>query len=260
MASLGRLVAGVAHELNNPISFINGNVHAIAKYLTKLEAYFERVRLGAERSELVSLRQELKLDRAVEGLRETVDGALEGAERVADIVDSLRRFSADSRGAPQRFDLVEIARVSATWVLKGSRREAELAIDAPAPVLVEGRPGHIQQVLMNLVQNAADANAEAGSTRPIAVKVWEEGGQARVSVSDDGPGLSEDVQQRLFDPFFTTKPVGKGTGLGLSISFKIVQEHAGRLTGVNGPEGGAVFELRLPLDWSGEEMKGTPHG
>ena len=256
MASLGRLVAGVAHELNNPISFVNGNVHSIAKYIKKLETYFQRVRDGAEREELVRLREELRLDRAVEGLRETVDGALEGAERVADIVDSLKRFSADSRGAPQRFDLADITRVAATWVQKGTRLEARVGIEAPEAIFVEGRPGHIQQVLMNLLQNAIDANCEAGATTAVAVRIWTTGDEAVVSIADDGPGLSPDVEKRLFDPFFTTKPVGRGTGLGLSISFKIVQEHGGVLTCSNNPEGGAVFELRLPLQWSGKKETG----
>lgn len=255
MASLGRLVAGVAHELNNPISYINGNVHAIAKYLKKLETYFQRVRDGADRAELVRLRAELRLDRAVEGLRETVDGAIEGADRVADIVDSLRRFSADARGAPQRFDLAAVARVAAHWVEKGSKRPTVVEIETPQTAEIEGRAGHIQQVLMNLLQNAVDAQEETGAQTPIRMTVWRDAEEACVCVSDAGPGLSDAVAQRLFDPFFTTKPVGQGTGLGLSISFKIVQEHCGLLKAVNRAEGGARFELRLPTKWKGDQCE-----
>ncbi|MEL6977816.1 MAG: ATP-binding protein [Pseudomonadota bacterium] len=256
MASLGRLVAGVAHELNNPISYVNGNVHSIARYLKKLETYFQRVRDGAAREELVSLRGELRLDRAVEGLRETVDGAIEGAERVAEIVDSLKRFSADGTGAPQAFDLAEIARVAAQWVRKGSRPEARFQVTAPKAVMVEGRAGHIQQVLMNLLENAADAHAEAGRETAVKIEVVQEGDGARLTVTDDGPGLSAEAEARLFDPFFSTKPVGHGTGLGLSICFKIVQEHGGALTAANRPEGGAVFALCLPAYWAGPAQTG----
>jgi two-component system sensor histidine kinase HupT/HoxJ len=250
MASLGRLVSGVAHELNNPISFVYGNAHALERYISRLETYFERVRLGASREELVALRGELKLDATVGRIREAVSGALEGAERVRDIVDSLRRFSADGRGQSEPFDLVATVQTSIGWVTKGREQHLTIDYDVPAELVVHGRSGHIQQVVMNIVQNACDS-IEKQAAQKISVRIVRDGADAVVRIADNGPGIAPEAQSKLFEPFFTTKPVGKGTGLGLSISYKMVRDHGGSLSAYNAPEGGAVFEMRLPV--SGRE-------
>lgn len=245
LASLGRLLAGVAHELNNPISFVYGNAHALERYTAKFEAYFKEVEDGASRAELVALRKELKLDRAVRQMRSAVSGALEGAERVRDIVESLRRLSADGTGQVEVFDLVETTRTAALWVIKGRASEVPVTFDTPDAVWVLGRPGHIQQVVMNLIQNAIDALSDTADPA-IMVKARSADGRGILEVADNGPGIPEDVRLRVFDPFFTTKPVGKGTGLGLSISYKIVGENAGTLSVENNEGAGAVFRMTLP--------------
>ncbi|MGB1027536.1 MAG: sensor histidine kinase, partial [Rhodospirillaceae bacterium] len=144
LASLGRLLAGVAHELNNPISFVYGNAHALERYTGKFEQYFERVERGAEREELVSLRGSLNLDRAVRQMRSAVSGALEGAERVRDIVENLRRLSAGGAGEVERFDLHAITETAAHWVIKGRASSIPVSILPNAPAMAVGRPGHIQ--------------------------------------------------------------------------------------------------------------------
>ena len=244
MASLGRLLAGVAHELNNPISFVYANVHALERYAQRFEAYFERVQAGAPREELVRLRAELKLDREVRNLRTAIDGARDGAERVRDIVADLRRLSADGSGEAVAFDLAETVRVAANWVLRGAKRRPQLTIEGEEALRAIGRAGHIQQVVMNLIQNALDAVAETDDPR-VTVALARGDGMAVVEVQDSGPGVPPEARGRIFDPFFTTKAVGKGTGLGLSISAKIAEEHGGvlRLMEV-GP--GARFRLELP--------------
>ena len=246
LASLGRLLAGVAHELNNPISFVYANAHAMEKYAARLETYFDRVQAGASREDLIALRAELRLDRQVANMRTAIDGARDGAERVRDIVEDLRRLSSEGTGPVAELDLVSTAKVAADWVLRGSRRKVRLRIDAPPQLMVSGRQGHIQQVVMNLVQNATDATAE--TRRPeITLRIAQEGRTALVEVIDNGPGVDAAVQGTVFDPFFTTKPVGKGTGLGLSISNKIAEEHGGTLRIM--PSGtGARFRLDLPLN------------
>lgn len=252
LASLGRLLAGVAHELNNPISFVYANAHALERYAGKFETYFQKVQAGADRETLVKLREELKLDREVRNLRDAVQGAREGAERVRDIVEDLRRLSAEGSGEMVDFDLVEIARTAANWVQRGSKSAVEVTFTGAPGLRVKGRSGHIQQVVMNLVQNAIDAVEEqsdhSGPGR-IAIDIARTDGQARITVSDDGPGMPDDVAQAVFDPFFTTKPVGRGTGLGLSISHKIVEEHGGRLRLCprGGALGGACFSFELAL-------------
>ena len=245
LASLGRLLAGVAHELNNPISFVYANTHALERYAGKFETYFARVQEGASREELIRLRGDLRLDREVANLREATRGAREGAERVRDIVEDLRRLSADGSGDKVLFDLAETVRVAASWVLRGMKMPVALEMEPMQPVQVLGRPGHIQQVVMNLVQNAVDA-LEGQADGKVRLSVVRHGDRAELTVRDNGPGIPGDLRVAIFDPFFTTKPVGRGTGLGLSISHKITEEHGGTLTLCDMPGQGACFRLGLP--------------
>ena len=246
LASLGRLLAGVAHELNNPISFVYANAHALERYSGKFQTYFDRVQAGATREELVRLREELMLDREVRNLRDAVQGAREGAERVRDIVEDLRRLSADGSGESEAFNLMETAKIAASWVLRGARSTVQVRFDGAEDVAAFGRRGHIQQVIMNLVQNAVDA-LDGHADGHVTIAVQDEGARVSLSVHDNGPGVAQDAEGAIFDPFFTTKAVGKGTGLGLSISHKIVEEHGGELRLLPGaPGGGATFRFDLP--------------
>ena len=254
LASLGRLLAGVAHELNNPISFVYANTHAMDRYVGKFETYFARVQDGASRDELVALREQLQLDRDVQNLRDAVQGARDGAERVRDIVADLRRLSSDGSGALAEFDLVETSRVATNWVLRGARNATKVEFTGLEKLQVIGRPGHIQQVIMNLVQNAVDALGEVGNSLIVITheilpppKDSNAVAIASITVRDNGPGIAEAVVQSIFDPFFTTKPVGRGTGLGLSISHKIAEEHGGSLRLISGQPGATEFRLELPL-------------
>jgi two-component system sensor histidine kinase HupT/HoxJ len=247
LASLGRLLAGVAHELNNPISFVYANAHALNKYVDRFETYFEHVQAGASREELVALRGQLKLERDLKNMRNALSGATEGAERVRNIVADLRRLSADGSGEMVPFDLGEVAKIAAHWVERGNREGLQVVFEGACfdqPVgRALGRPGHIQQVLMNLVQNAADA-MEGQEAPEVRLRLDCTGESVMIDVSDNGPGVPDDVAQAIFDPFFTTKAVGSGTGLGLAISYKIAEEHGGRLELVPS-EKGACFRLSL---------------
>ncbi|MBL4929284.1 sensor histidine kinase [Fuscibacter oryzae] len=244
LAALGRLLAGVAHELNNPISFVYANAHALERYAGKFETYFQHVQDGASREDLVALRHSLRLDREVANLRQAIEGARDGAERVRDIVEDLRRLSSDGSGERVVFDLVETARVAANWVLRGMKQPVTLAFAGAATLPAFGRPGHVQQIVMNLVQNAIDA-MEGQPGAAVTLTARAEGDRATLTVADNGPGVPPDLAATIFDPFFTTKPVGRGTGLGLSISHKIAEEHGGRLTLAEAQEG-ATFRLDLP--------------
>lgn len=246
LASLGRLLAGVAHELNNPISFVYANAHALGRYATKFETYFARVQEGASREDLMALRAELRLDREVANLREAVRGAHDGAERVRDIVEDLRRLSSDGSGEKVVFELAETVRIAASWVMRGMKQPVSLSMEPMQPLAVRGRPGHVQQVVMNLVQNSVDA-LEGRSGGHIRLSVTRQGKDAVLAVADNGPGVPEELRTAIFDPFFTTKAVGRGTGLGLSISHKIAQEHGGNLVLCENSEG-ACFRLILPAE------------
>lgn len=247
LASLGRLLAGVAHELNNPISFVYANTHSLEKYLGRFEEYFDKVEAGASRDELIALRGDLRLDRSLKNLRSAFEGARDGAERVRNIVEDLRRLSAEGSGEKTSFDLAETAEIAANWVKRGTKSDLEISVEGDIPCRAYGRPGHIQQVVMNLVQNAVDAMIGQKDAR-IRLMLSYAGGMAVLRVCDNGPGIPDDVAVSIFDPFFTTKEVGKGTGLGLSISHKIAEEHGGALTLVPTEHGGACFKLEIERD------------
>ncbi len=246
MASLGRLVAGVAHELNNPISFVLGNVHALKRYAERLETYLGALHRGESREALAALRVELRIDRILDDLPPLIEGTIEGAERTRDIVDGLKRFSAIDRDENERFDLAEVIERAVRWVCRAARDNFRVSVDVPPQLPVVGSPGQMQQVMMNLIQNACDATADRPSpTLAISGRVAEE--SIVLEFHDNGPGFDPGNVARVFDPFFTTKPVGKGTGLGLSISYGIVERHGGRLSAANHPAGGALFTVELPL-------------
>jgi two-component system sensor histidine kinase HupT/HoxJ len=246
MASLGRLVAGVAHELNNPISFVLGNVHAMRRYAPRIKRYLEAVHAGESLEALAALRTELRIDRILEDLAPLLDGAIEGAERTRDIVDGLKRFSAADRNENVQFNLVEIIERSVHWVTRATPPGFRVELDLPELLPVAGSPGQMQQVIINLVQNAADATDRMPAPL-LAIKAWEENGEVVTVFRDNGPGVAHESLDKIFDPFYTTKPVGKGTGLGLSISYGIVERHGGQLSAGNAEEGGAEFMLHLPL-------------
>ncbi|MEW6132824.1 MAG: ATP-binding protein [Pseudomonadota bacterium] len=245
MASLGRLVAGVAHELNNPISFVVGNVYALQRYGERIQAYFAAVHGGASPEEREILRENLHIDHVLEDLGPLIAGTVEGAERTRDIVQDLRRFSAVDRDEAKPFDLAEVTRNAAHWATRDARSEIRVRMKLPASMPVQGTAGQLQQVVVNLIQNAADATA--GRERPaLEITGRMESGKCVLEFHDNGPGIEAQNLHRVFDPFFTTKEVGKGVGLGLSISYGIVERHGGQLTAANHPHGGAVFTLTLP--------------
>lgn len=246
MASLGRLVAGVAHELNNPISFVLGNVHAIRRYSHRLHAYLQQLHAGAPPAQLEQLRKDLRIDRIVEDLDPLIEGTVEGAERSREIVDSLKRFSAMDREESVTFDLAEVVERSVRWVQKAAPMHFEVHVRVAPGIEIVGSPAQLQQVTMNLVQNALDAVAGRAVQR-LDIDAACRRGQVEITFHDSGPGIAEEILPRVFDPFFTTKPVGKGTGLGLSISYGIVRRHGGELSASNHPDGGAVFTMTLPL-------------
>ncbi|RQO73344.1 PAS domain-containing sensor histidine kinase [Aquitalea sp. FJL05] len=246
MASLGRLVAGVAHELNNPISFILGNAHAMQRYAGKLARYLNAIHAHDLSSDNQALRIELKIDRLLADLPSLCAGLMEGAERSGHIVDALKRFSAVEENTRQRVDLADLTQRAVHWVSRAAPFRVEVSssgLDEPAWVC--GSANQLQQVLVNLIQNAFDAIEK--TPQPILqLRLERAGDMVELGLQDNGPGISEDALPLIFDPFFTTKPIGKGTGLGLSISYGIVERHGGQLSADNPLSGGACFTLRLP--------------
>lgn len=252
MASLGRLVAGVAHELNNPISFVVGNVHVLQRYEKSLRQYLNAVHKNADPVQLSELRQSLQIDDLVSDMQPLIEGSLEGAERVAEIIQNLRNFAAPGPRQQRQFDIVALVSNAVHWVTRSHRNKPAIHLDFPADLPLVNSEGHVHQIIINLLQNSMDAMENAPVSAEIWVKIARDNGRALVEIRDNGPGIAEEDLIKVFDPFFTTKPVGKGTGLGLSISYGLATAQCGgNLSACNSEEHGAVFSLHLPLDDGG---------
>lgn len=272
MASLGQLVAGIAHEINNPVNFIYGNIDHIGQYikalLTLIDFYQKQTTESAKDLNIYQEKEEdLDFDFILEDLPKMLASMTMGTERIRDIVLSLRNFSRLDEADFKAVDIHE--GIDSTLLILGSRikdcgnqRVVEIIKDYSNIPAVECYPAQLNQVFMNLLSNALDAIEEAikaetltneTSTGSPNHKIWISThltGQERmeIRVRDSGIGLKETIASQVFDPFFTTKPVGKGTGLGLSISWNIiVDKHFGTLSVNAVPGQGAEFIVCLPV-------------
>jgi signal transduction histidine kinase len=229
MRSLGQLVAGVAHELNNPIGFVHANLQLLEGFIIRLvQAQLD----GGD------------VERPRDAIAKLLLRSREGTERVKKIVQDLRTFSRMDQAELADADLNEELR--RTLGLMEPRFKDGIRIETDLGELPSVRcyPAQLNQVFMNLVMNACDALGPGGT---VSVRTRRSPAGVALEFADDGPGIPPHVRERIFEPFFTTKPVGQGTGLGLSISHGIVERHGGKLT-VDCPEdGGTVFRVELPL-------------
>jgi len=249
MASVGQLVAGVAHELNNPIGFVYSNVGTLEDFVRRLRGMLETYRgaelLESDRARVEERWQALKVDYALKYLDSMTQGIKEGAERARKIVRDLRVFARSQDDVWQSVDLHEELDSSLTLLnhmLKDRVTVERVLGDLPT---VECIRSQIDQVFLNLLANAAQAIEGPGT---ISIETRVRDGMAVVRIADTGPGIAPDVIGRIFDPFFTTKTVGEGTGLGLSISYEILKKHGGDITAENRPQrGGALFTVSLPI-------------
>jgi PAS domain S-box-containing protein len=254
MASLGQLAAGVAHEINNPLSYVRSNLQALNDYVDILAAGLVRAQSLLEAGGAVDAadRQAFLHELAAEDLdfisvdaASLVDECLQGVERIRGVVDGLRGFACHE---PEKNvlvavdDLVEAALLSAEAELP---ERCEVDVRCATAPRVRCHREQIEQVIVNLVVNAAQAIGDRGRI-VIAAAAHPEG--VCISVTDDGPGMNDGVRERVFEPFFTTKEQGQGTGLGLHIVATIVQRHGGRVAVTSQPGAGATFEVILPLD------------
>jgi urea transport system substrate-binding protein len=262
MSTLGTLVAGVAHEINNPTSFIYGNLHYAKEYtddlLNMLQLYQQYYPEPAP--EIQDHAQEIELEFLMQDLPKTLGSMEIGAERIRHLVLSLRNFSRLDQAQMQPMDIHE--GMESTLLLlrnrlkgNGHNPEIELVKEYGELPSVECYPSQLNQVFMNLLGNAIDALEEVvarnGTRFSPMIRICTEAPSAdyvRVRISDNGSGMTDDVKLKLFDPFFTTKPIGKGTGLGLSISYQIVvDKHKGILQCHSTPGQGTEFIIEIPV-------------
>lgn len=248
MASLGRLVAGVAHELNNPISFLFANMHALKSYQQKFQSYLDAIHKDVSRSQREKLRAELGIDHMLKDIAPLVEGSMEGAQRVSEIVQNLRIFTTPQKREKEAFNLIEVIERSVSWVLKAAKFKPELTTRYPAWLELVNNEGYVHQILINLIQNAFDA-IETSESPALCIEITQDQKQVHVNIKDNGNGISDENLVKIFDPFYTTKAVGAGTGLGLYISYGLATEQClGDLKARSHEDGGAQFTLSLPLE------------
>jgi signal transduction histidine kinase len=244
MEAIGRLSAGVAHEINNPMAYVRSNL----------------CQLGSEWNELRSRIEKLEgsspFTTCLEDCEEIIEETLEGVERTVAIVRDMKKFShtgGDEREPTDLHEVVETAiRVASSQAPSGVSLHHREGGDLPP---VPCAANQIQQVLVNLMVNAIEAVSPNGW---IEVATTVEGDFAVIQVEDDGPGMNDATRKRLFDPFFTTKQAGDGTGLGLAISNEIVRSHAGEIRVISALGAGTVMEVRLPLEAPGRSADSEP--
>lgn len=251
MASLGRLAAGVAHELNNPVGFIYSNLDLLQKDLcgvADLLKYYENADLPADvRTGAEKIKAECGTAWAFEESDELIRDCIEGAERITAIVQNLRTFSRLDEAALKSTDIHDgidsTLRLLSRYYAAGNIELVRDYADIPA---IDAYAGQLNQVWMNILANAAQALPPSGGKVRIATRVL--GDNIEIKVSDTGRGIPPDDLERIFDPFYTTKPCGEGTGLGLSISFGIVERHNGSIRVESTVGAGTTFTVLLPVN------------
>lgn len=257
MASLGQMVAGLAHEINTPLGFVMTNVGVIER---NIGLFNEAI---MQTSELVAMLENGDLNDALQKLDDTkfalqrlfnlnllektknrVNEANIGLERIRELILNLKNFS--------RLDEAEMKKVSVSESLESAlliahnliKHKAEVETHYEENLMVECYPAQLNQVFLNIITNAVQAIEDFGK---ITIKTWTENGAAKISIADTGVGISEANLKRIFEPFFTTKPVGHGTGLGLSIVYKIIERHDGKIEVKSKEKQGTEFIITLPL-------------
>lgn len=250
MVSLGQLVAGVAHELNNPIGYIYSNITHLRTDIARIKKLIEEYEKGEKelpdnlKATLKSLREELDVAYTLHDIDDIITSCLEGAQRTKDIVTGLRNFSRLDEAEVKSVDIHE--GLENTLKLLNSQMKDRITIhkDYGKIQSVTCHPSQINQVLMNILTNSAHAIKESGD---IWITTEQVGDQIFITIRDSGTGIPKENISRIFEPFYTTKPVGSGTGLGLSISYGIIEKHKGEIIVESEVGKGTTFIVRLPV-------------
>lgn len=252
MSSLGQLVAGVAHEINNPLSFIQNNLFTIREDVESLQELLAQYHVFGQShqdqdtlKQLQDYEQEMDLDYTTQELEECLNHSEQGTERIQKIVLNMRNFSRLDEGDIKKANLYE--GIDSALLMLNHQLNGQIKINKEWEELpeIECAPGQLNQVFMNLLSNSIHAIDGEGE---ITIRGRKLQNHINLEFCDTGCGIPEQLKSKLFDPFFTTKPVGKGTGLGLTIAYQIIKNHHGSIE-IDSKEGqGSVFSLKLPIE------------
>ncbi len=252
MASIGQLAAGVAHEINNPVGFINSNLGTLQKYVGRLGEFIETqatviasMQDGQKDQEgLHAKRKQLKIDHILPDIKELIRESMDGTDRVKKIVQDLKNFAHTDKAENTMANINSGLESTINIIWNELKYKVTLKKEYGDIPHTMCNPGQLNQVFMNLLINAVHAIDNHGE---ITVKTWFDSGLILVSISDTGRGIAADMINRIFEPFFTTKKVGEGTGLGLSIVYDIVKKHKGEITVASEVGKGTTFTVKIPV-------------
>jgi two-component system, NtrC family, sensor kinase len=252
MNAMGKLVAGVAHELNNPISFVYSNIFSLEKYIAGVyKSYLQVENLvrknGNEElvDEVAKIRKKNELEFLMDDIADMAKESKVGIERIKTIVEDLRRFSRLDESEIKQIDLIENIRSTLSIVrAEINKKNIDFKFVGPDTLTIECYPGQLNQAILNVLINAFQAVGEGGK---VSLVVSKDVGNIIIAVKDNGCGIPNDIKQKIFDPFFTTKPVGSGTGLGLSITYKIINDlHKGSIQVESESNKETIFTIAIP--------------
>jgi len=251
MASVGRLAAGIAHEINNPMGFITSNLKTFDKFINRLNEFIlyqskTILRLNANKPlpELEEARSRLKIDYILDDTGQLLKESFDGAERVKKIVQDLKNFSQVDAAEYLAADINAGLEDTLTVLSNELEKKAPLKRQLGEVPLTICNPGQLNQVFFNVLTNAIQAIDKKGE---IIVRTWHDKGFIHIAVSDTGCGIPPDNIKSIFEPFFTTKAVGQGQGLGLSVAYDIVKKHDGDMTVQSEVGKGTTFIVKIPV-------------
>lgn len=251
MASVGVLTAGIAHELNNPINFMSGNVFPLKEdldevfsVLKKYDEAIEANKLGEFFTEVDALKEEMDFSYLIQEIYSLLKGIEEGAHRSGEIIKGLRSFSRLDDEACQFYDIHE-GIDSSLVLLHNKIKDCNIVVEKSYGDFegLECYPSKFNQVIMNILTNSIQAMECGGD---LFIQTVSSAIGVKIIIKDNGPGMTTEVKEHIFDPFYTTKEVGKGTGLGLSISYGIIEKHNGNIDVISEPGKGTEFIISLP--------------
>jgi signal transduction histidine kinase len=250
MASLGQLVAGIAHEINNPVTFISAGVDSLKTNLEEVNQVldiYHRItsdNVNEKLEEIEKLKDKIEYKKTTGEIINLIDSIKTGTERTTEIIKGLRSFSRLDEDILKVADIHE--NLNSTLILLRNKYKGRIEVekyyeDIPQ---IECYPGQLNQVFMNILSNAIDAIEDKGI---ITIRTSKSNGSIQISIRDTGKGINENKKTKIFEPFFTTKEVGQGTGLGLSISHGIIEKHMGSIKVKSEVGKGSEFIISLPI-------------